>query len=484
MMIANVLPNVEDTDYPNGVTMDKGAWMKGVSLVCVAALALTGCGGSNKANTGAGADSIPKPNVQCDVPADNVSNDKVDTSKVSGEITFMTTGLKNDFSPFFTKQIADFEKANPGTKINWTDQGGSEDYDNIISTQAQGCKMADVVNVPSSALLALSKKNMLLDLDVKMPGVGDKFIPAIWDSVKLGANDHHTAMPWYWGPYITTYNKEVFKKAGLDPNTPPKTMDERFAMAKKIAEAKTGDFAIYGNASWYLTAELEGMGAKLINDDATEFIFAQEPQVKKWVDNMAELYKLGAIPKDSLTSEPDPGKFYNNGNLAFGTPNASFLNSVRKNNPTVYSQTGVGTFPLSDGAKPAFEGQFIGVSVTTKNLPLAAKFAEYVTSAEQELAWTRDGGATIFPIATEALNKLSANPPETASDPVAKEAYKIAAQEAKEAEAQKAVFYLTGKVQNVFIQTINKAVRGDMGSQEALDSAQAEMNKLLKQLNR
>ena len=45
----------------------------------------------------------------------------------------------------------------------------------------------------------------------------------------------NTALPWYFGPYITTYNKEVFKRAGLDENMPPKTMDELFEDAAKVA---------------------------------------------------------------------------------------------------------------------------------------------------------------------------------------------------------------------------------------------------------
>ena len=55
------------------------------------------------------------------------------------------------------------------------------------------------------------------------------------------------------------------------------------------------------------------------------------------------------------------------------------------------------------------------------------KFAEWITNAENEYAWTYDGGAIIFPAATDALDKLVANPPEIADDPVFKAAYEEAA---------------------------------------------------------
>ena len=346
-----------------------------VALAMFSTLGLAACdsGGSGSGGGGSASGSIPAPDVSCDVPAGNIDDSTIDTSKVEGEITFQTQGLQNDFGDFFKAKIKEFEDANPGVTIKWTDQGGGAEFDQTITAQASNCKMADVVNVPSSTILALSKSNFLMDYDVKAPGIGDKFVPSIWESTALGANDHHTALPWYFGPYITTYNKEVFKRAGLDENMPPKTMDELFDAAAKVGADGQGDFGIYGSPEWYMIAQLHGMGVTLLNKDKTAFDFADNEAAINYVTRLSELYASGAIPKDSLTGEPDPGKAYTDGNLAFGTPNASFLKSVKSNNATVYENTGVGPFPTNPGIKPVFEGQYIGVSVTTKNAPLAMK---------------------------------------------------------------------------------------------------------------
>ena len=231
-----------------------------------------------------------------------------------------------------------------------------------------------------------------------------------------------------------------------------------------------------------MTAQLHGMGVKLLNNDNTAFDFADNEAAIAYVTRFAELYASGAIPKDSLTGEPDPGKAYTDGNLAFGTPNASFLKSVKSNNSAVYENTGVGPFPTNEGIKPVFEGQYIGVSVTTKNAPLAMKFAEWITNAENEYAWTHDGGAIIFPAATEALDKLVANPPEIADDPVFKAAYEQAAQSAKDAEAYTDVFYMTGGVSDILVENVNKAIRGEVDPKAALKAAQDAMNAKLSAL--
>jgi len=388
-----------------------------VALAMFSTLGLAACndGGSGSTSSSGGstaAGSIPEPDVACDIPAGNLDDSKIDTSKVEGQITFQTQGLQNDFGDFFKAKIKEFEDANPGVTINWTDQGGGAEFDQTVTAQASNCKMADVINVPSSTILALSKSNLLMDYDVKAPGIGDKYVKSIWDSTALGANDHHTALPWYFGPYITTYNKEVFKRAGLDENMPPKTMDELFDDAAKVGADGQGDYGIYGSPEWYMIAQLHGMGVNLLNADKTAFDFADNEAAINYVTKLSELYASGAIPKDSLTGEPDPGKAYTDGNLAFGTPNASFLKSVK----------------------------------------------------------------------TDALDKLVANPPEIADDPVFKAAYEEAAKAAKDAEAYTDVFYATGAVKDALIENVNKAIRGEVDPKTALKTAQDQMNEKLKAL--
>lgn len=453
--------------------------IKGLLAVSIAiSLALGGCSGSG--STASDDKTIPKPDVKCEVPKENLDDSKVDTSKAKGEITFMTQNLKKDFSPFFEEIIAKFEKENPGAKIIWQDKPGGPDFDKRMMADAVECHMADVINVPSQTVRALSQPNFLLDLDVKAPGIGDKFVKELWDGSAVGHNDHHTGLPWYTTALVTTYNEEVFKRAGADPDNPPKTMDEIFELGHKISAAKTGDYAIYGNANWYLSSQILGMGAKLMNKEHTEFTFAKEPAAKKWVEEMAKLYKEGAIPKDSLTGEPDPNKAYFEGNLAIGTPNPSFLRAVKKNNPKVYEVTGVTTFPLNDGVALPVNSQYIAVSAATKNAPLAVKFAEYMTNAENELAWTRDGGAIIFPPASEALDKIVADPPEIAKDKVFHDAYEVAAKSIQEGKYSKSLDFISGSVQKALVDNINKGVRGEVSAEEALQMAQDEMNKLLK----
>ncbi|ADH92242.1 extracellular solute-binding protein [Arcanobacterium haemolyticum] len=457
------------------------------AIATAALLALSGCmGGSGKATNADSSSDIPTPKVNCEIPEANINNKPVKSDKIEGEITFQTQGLKGTFDDFVNKKIADFEKLHPGTKIKWTDIPGGPDFDTTMITQASNCSMADVVNIASSTVLALSKANLLLNFDVKTPDVGKEFIPGVWNSVKFGAGESHTAYPWYFGPFLTTYNKQIFEKAGLDPEKAPATMDEYFDNAHKIAAAKTGAYSLYGNTSWYMVPQWRAIGVEMMNSDHSEFTFAKDKAALAWVTHMADLYKEGAIPPDSMTGDMDMSLAYGEGNLAYGTPNASFLRNVKTNAQATYDVTGVGKEALNKGMKPIFDGQYLAVSVTTKNAPLATEWAKFFTSPEAGLEWARfgidTGLAVVFPATTEALKDPSLSAVE--GNGVFEQARRLAAEEALDAEAYIPLFYVTGAVADSLQKNVNLAVVGEMSPQEALDTAQAEMNKLLKKLNK
>ncbi|MDN5821660.1 MAG: extracellular solute-binding protein, partial [Brachybacterium sp.] len=451
------------------------------SLAAAGTLGAASCTGASTGGDAGGDGGIPEPSVGCEIPEMNLDDSELDLSDLSGEITFMTQGLKGTFDEFFTDLIADFESDHPGTSITWTDQGGTADFDTLMVTQAGNCSMADVINVPSSTVLALSQENLLLDYDVKSPGLGEPFVPAVWDSIAFGDQGHHTALPWYFGPLLVTYNKDVFERAGLDPETPPATMDEYFEMAHQIAAADNGDYALYGNTSWYLSDQWHGMGVQIMNEDRSEFTFAADENALRWMTEMASLYAEGAIPKDSVLGDLDQSQAYTEGTLAFGTPNASFLRTVRSANQSVYDATGVGRGMREEGINPIFSGQYIGVSVASPNAPLALAWAQHLTDPAQGLAWAQYGmdteTAVVFPATTEALDDPSLAEA-SGKDPM-EQARSISAEEAKVSEAYLPAFYLTGQVQEALLNSVNKAIVGDIEPQEALDSAQESMNRLL-----
>ena len=62
------------------------------------------------------------------------------------------------------------------------------------------------------------------------------FYPAILDSFNIDGKPY--GLPMYVSPYVLYYNKDLFKEAGLDPDTPPTTYDEMMEYAEKLSQLK------------------------------------------------------------------------------------------------------------------------------------------------------------------------------------------------------------------------------------------------------
>jgi multiple sugar transport system substrate-binding protein len=92
------------------------------------------------------------------------------------------------------------------------------------------------------------------------------------------------------------YNKALFTKAGLDPNTPPKTLEEMQEFAKKITEAGKGQFYGFGlpiksGSTWERNVDdiaiLSGTtGPWAFDYTAGKFDFSKQAPVLKYFNGM------------------------------------------------------------------------------------------------------------------------------------------------------------------------------------------------------
>lgn len=444
-----------------------------LSAVAVAGLlAACGVGGST-------ASSAPGSGTKagnCDVDS-QVASGKALSGTPSGTITFQTTALKADFAPYFEKVISDFEKKYPGTKVNWQDDPGDSTFTQRMVGDAQACTLPDVVNLNQITAYALQKSNFLVDLDKSAPGAGDEFIPSLWSSLKMPGSDGHFVMPWYWGlTGLQSYNADLMKKAGLDPAQPPQSVFDQFADAMTIAKASGGQYyAFSANPAFRLPSDWQLMKVKITSDDQKTFTFANDPKAVEWVQKMAQLYQAGALPKDSLASSDDPVKLYTEGQLVWGSTNASSLRTVQSGNPAVYASTDVSQ--LLDARGQAMEdGQLIGVTSTSKNPVTALAFAKYLLSPDVQTAFIDDPRIQNFPSTTASLK--SDKYTKISGDDAYAQAAKLSAQLAQ--NAQNAFIYSwNDAVNTVVVQQVQLAMQGKKTAQQALQDAQQQANAIV-----
>ena len=117
-------------------------------------------------------------------------------------------------------------------------------------------------------------------------------------------------IPWKQNPVMIFYNKDLFKKAGLDPENPPlKTYDEFLAASKKIVDSGAAPSAIAPSPtseffqSWfdfYPLYAAESGGKQTIEDGKATF----NDEAGKDVWNFwAEMFEKGYSPKEKYEGD-------------------------------------------------------------------------------------------------------------------------------------------------------------------------------------
>ncbi|MFE3450479.1 extracellular solute-binding protein [Nonomuraea sp. NPDC059194] len=447
-------------------------------------LATTACGLGGGGVSSADGDGATVGN--CQVAKGNVGPGPL-TGEVKGEITFQTTSLKNDFAQVFDPIIADFQKRHPGVTVKWVDDPGDSEFTPRLLANAAACTLPDVVNLNESTAIALTKAGYLLDLDAKAPEAGKQFLPNMWARTTFAGSASHTAMPWYGGFNVLVFNTELMKAAGLDPADPPKDVFGLFDAAEKIAKASGGKYhATVATPMHRLKTDWQAIGVKFFGPDGKTFGFAGDPQAIAWVTRMAELYQAGALPKDTLASEPtELSNRFAAGKLVFGDRNASFLRSVKDNAPSLYPKVGVAP-AVEAKAFNVWEGQYVAVAATSKNAYAAAQFATFLTNAENQLRFVKDPKVAIFPTAADALKdpffttRSGTDPFSTARKVGAEQAESSSVSTPEEIAARMAENAAWGDAVGKAVATeVQLAMQGDKTPEEALKAAETKANELL-----
>ncbi len=129
-----------------------------------------------------------------------------------------------------------------------------------------------------------------------------------------------------WGlPQVTDapallYNKRLFEEAGLDPETPPQTMEELQTAAETIS-AMEGD--VYGIATladvYFFQPFMWAFGGGLIDADDLEIHVADEGTIE------ALNFVMGLLESGAMGPEYDPANQYGNNQTAFKEGAAAML---------------------------------------------------------------------------------------------------------------------------------------------------------------
>ncbi|MFD9035805.1 ABC transporter substrate-binding protein [Streptomyces sp. NPDC059567] len=421
-------------------------WVR-AAVAAVAAATLAGCGlgdpnGSDDAGAAAG-------------------------GEVKGKVSLQTWALKPKFTAYMEGVIDAFEKKNPGVEVEWLDQPG-EGYSEKVLSQAAGGTLPDVVNLPPDFALPLVKQSMLLDVAKADPKLDADYVKGGTDAYRFAGHDGTYGYPWYLNTDVNYWNSALLAQYGLDPKKPPASLDELITAARTVKEKSDGSVYLMSRKPGLM--DFANAGVKLMSDDGMRFTF-NTPEAAAVLDTYRAAFKEGLLPKDVLT-ETYAGntKLFSSGTAAWTTAGGNYITSLAADNPSlapkVVSSPAIGTPPLYV--------QGLSVSKGTKNRATALALARWVTNAENQAAFAHL--TSIFP-----STKASASDPFfSKSDGTNAGDAKVTAFTSLAQATMLEPVQANDAIKTVINQQIALALSGQAGSKEALDTAVARADQLLK----
>jgi sn-glycerol 3-phosphate transport system substrate-binding protein len=297
------------------------------------------------------------------------------------------------------------------------------------------------------------------------------------------------SLPFNSSTPVVYWNKDEFKKAGLDPDKPPKTWPETFAAAKKLREAgiKCGFTSAWVSwvqienfSAWHnipigtLDNGLGGPGAVLeINN----------PLVVRHVANLAKAEKDNSFEYTGRTTEPESS--FLNGNCAMIQDSSAAYGLFKGG---LKHPFGVTELPYYPDVKGAPQNSIIGGASlwvmggkSAAEYKGVAKFFTYLSSIPVQVKWHEDTGYLPITKAAYAATKASGF-------------YE------KNPGTEVALLQMTGKkptdnsrglrfgnmvqIRDVIAEDLEAAFSGKMTAKQALDDAVTRGNVLLRQFQR
>ncbi|MEV0316017.1 ABC transporter substrate-binding protein [Nonomuraea fuscirosea] len=386
---------------------------------------------------------------------------------VKGKVSLQTWALKPKFTDYVQGVIDGFEKRYPGTEVEWLDQP-AEGYSDKVLTQAAGGTLPDVVNLPPDFAVPLIRQGILLDVAQADQKLAAEYVPGALDAYRYPGVQGAYGYPWYLNTDVNYWNTELLKKNGLDPEKLPASLDELIAQARTLKEKSGGKVFLMSRRPEL--GDLTNAGVPIMSPDGARFTF-NTPEAVALLDKYRDAFKEGLLPRDVLTDTyAGNAKLFNEGTVAWTTGGGNYITSLATDNPTLAPKV----VPSKAMGTPPLYVQGLSISKATKNAPAALALARWVTSAENQAAFAHL--VNIFPSTVASANDPFFSKSDGSNSGDAKV---IAFESLAEAKVLEPV-QVTEAMKKLVRQQFSLAVSGEATSREALDTAVAKCDELLK----
>ena len=217
----------------------------------------------------------------------------------------------------------------------------------------------------------------------------DQIWPNLWPTVTY--NGDRYGLPWYTDARLLLYNRQMFRDAGLDPDSPPETWDELVDYATAITESgeRVFGYGVSGTKTEHTTLAyiifLASNGGQLLTDDYSRAAFNTPAGLEalRFYTDLALVHE--ASPEPIAYHEDDYRNLMAQGRVAMSIGGPWSFPLIEQANPDIdYS---LSLHPYGEQAASVFGGWALVVPESSQKADMAWDFAQYLTSYETWMFW-------------------------------------------------------------------------------------------------
>lgn len=291
----------------------------------------------------------------------------------------------------------------------------------------------------------------------------DDFYPGPWASATWEGKQY--GIPFETNTLVLFYNVDMFKKAGLDPDKPPKTWEELNQYAKKLTKDGVYGISVCAVASEEGTFQwlpfLQQNGGNVFNLDSPEAVEA----LQLWVDWV----KNGYVSKEILNMDQWSGvrPQFQNENAAMMVNGPWCIVPIRAEVPNLNWRLAV--LPGRVKQASAMGGVNIGIVKGAKNADAAWEYIKWLYAPERIAEfWQKFGTLPVMP-------KIAESAPYWKGDPV----YEVLLEQMKYA-APRGPHPRWPEISAAIYNAMQEALTGVKTSEQALADAAKKVADIIK----
>jgi sn-glycerol 3-phosphate transport system substrate-binding protein len=288
---------------------------------------------------------------------------------------------------------------------------------------------------------------------------------------------------------ILYYNKDLFKKAGLDPETPPKTWPEVEATAKKLQAAGVACGFTSDWPSWVQIENFSALHNLPISTKENGFagldteLKINSPLHVRHIENLANWQKTKTFDYGGRGAAPAP-KFYSGECGMQMASSASRLGIVTN----LKAEVGFGMLPYYPDAKGAPQNSIIGGATlwVLKGQKQAeykgvAKFFAYLSKPDVQAWWHQQTGYLPITLAAYELSKQQGFYEKNPGTEISIKQMTLNPPTENSKGLRLGSFV---QVRNLVEEEVENALQGKKSAKDALDAAVTRGNELLRQFEK